>query len=155
MSNFPDENKAYSEEVSTPESADVSSGELSTESDLQNTPESKEPKTREFRGLYKHVKIPVKALDIIIIVCIAVIIIVMAIDLRNPGFTITFDSKGGTDVPSQNQMYGQLLDEPEPPTREGYVFTGWYTDYACYDIWDMENDRIQTDITLYAGWVKS
>ena len=100
-------------------------------------------------------KIPVKALDIIIIVCIAVIIIVMAIDLRNPGFTITFDSKGGTDVPAQNQMYGQLLDEPEPPTREGYVFTGWYIDHACYDIWDMENDRIEADMTLYAGWEKS
>ncbi len=151
MSNFPEENKEYDEENGIIESADTSSEEISE----QGTDKAEEPKTREFRGLYKYVKIPVKALDAIIIVCIAVIIIVMAIDMRNPGFTITFDSKGGTDVPAQNQMYGQLLDEPEPPTREGYVFTGWYTDYACYDIWDMENDRIETDITLYAGWEKS
>ncbi len=152
MSNFPEENKKYDEENGIPESADTPSEEISEQG---TEAKAEEPKTREFRGLYKYVKIPVKALDIIIIVCIAVIIIVMAIDLRNPGFTISFDSKGGTDVPAQNQMYGQLLDEPEPPTREGYVFTGWYTDYACYDIWDMENDRVEADMTLYAGWEKS
>ena len=152
MSNFPEENKKYDEENGIPESADTPSEEISEQG---TEAKAEEPKTREFRGLYKYVKIPVKALDIIIIVCIAVIIIVMAIDLRNPGFTITFDSKGGTDVPAQNQMYGQLLDEPEPPTREGYVFTGWYIDHACYDIWDMENDRIEADMTLYAGWEKS
>ena len=115
---------------------------------------NEQPQLRELRGLYRYVKIPVKALDIIIVVCIAVIIIVMAIDLQNPGFTITFDSKGGTDVPAHNQMYGELLEAPEPPTRDGYVFTGWYVDYACYDLWDMENDHIEADMTLYAGWKK-
>lgn len=109
---------------------------------------------REFRGLYKHVKIPVKVLDAIIIGCILVIVVFLAIDLQNPGFTITFDSKGGTDVPAHNQMYGELLAVPEPPAREGYAFTGWYTDYACYEQWDVENDIIETDITLYAGWEK-
>lgn len=115
-------------------------------------PENAEPKQREFRGLYKHVKISVKTLDKIIIGCIVVIIVLLALDLRNPGFTITFDSKGGTDVPAQNQMYGELLEVPEPPTREGYTFTGWYTDYACVVPWNQETDTIQADITLYAGW---
>ena len=86
--------------------------------------EKNEQKTREFRGLYKHVKISVKTLDKIIVACIAVILIVVALDLRNPGFTITFDSKGGTDVMPQNQMYGELLELPENPTREGYDFLG-------------------------------
>ena len=107
---------------------------------------------REFRGLYKHVKISVKTLDFIIVSCIAVIIILVALDLRNPGFTITFDSKGGTDVAPQNQMYGELLEVPEDPTREGYEFTGWYLDTACDDAWEEEEDIIECDITLYAGW---
>ncbi|MDO5153522.1 MAG: InlB B-repeat-containing protein [Eubacteriales bacterium] len=107
---------------------------------------------REFRGLYKHVKISVRALDAIIITCILVIVVVLAIDLRNPGFTITFDSRGGTDVVAHNQMYGQLLEVPEPPTREGYIFTGWYRDPACYEKWNVETDTICEDITLYAGW---
>ena len=109
----------------------------------------------KFRGLYRHVKISVKALDIIIVVCLAVIFIVFALEMRNPGFTITFDSKGGTDVASQNQMYGQLLELPEPPTREGYTFTGWYKDFGCYDLWDVEEDTVETDMTLYAGWQKN
>ena len=109
----------------------------------------------KYRGLYRHVKISVKALDRIIVACTLVIVILVALDLRNPGFTITFDSRGGTDVPAHNQMYGELLEVPEPPTREGYTFTGWYTDHACYDLWNVEEDIIQTDMTLYAGWEKS
>ena len=111
-----------------------------------------EEKPREFRGLYKHVKISVKTLDRIIVACILVIIVVVALDLRNPGFTITFDSKGGTDVAPQNQMYGELLDVPEDPKREGYEFSGWYLDPACDDLWEEETDIIECDITLYAGW---
>lgn len=111
-------------------------------------------KQREFRGLYKHVKISVKTLDIIIVACIVVILLVVAFDLRNPGFTITFDSKGGTDVAPQNQMYGELLKAPEEPTREGYEFTGWYLDHACDEEWNQDEDIIKSDFTLYAGWEK-
>ena len=120
----------------------------------QNTNPEQQEQLPRFRGLYRHVKISVKALDRIIVACIAVILIVVALEMRNPGFTITFDSKGGADVPSHNQMYGQLLEVPEPPTREGYVFTGWYTDTACYELWDVQEDTIEADMTLYAGWEK-
>ena len=113
-----------------------------------------EQKTPEFRGLYKHVKISVKTLDKIIVACIAVIVILVALDLRNPGFTITFDSRGGSDIAPQNQMYGELLTVPENPTREGYEFTGWYVDHACDDAWNEAEDIIESDITLYAGWEK-
>lgn len=110
------------------------------------------PKQKEFRGLYKHVNISVKTLDRIIVGCIAVIVILVALDLRNPGFTITFDSKGGTDVVPQNQMYGELLEAPENPTREGYVFSGWYLDPTCDEMWEIDSDIIEADMTLYAGW---
>lgn len=119
---------------------------------MDDTTQNQPSQKRELRGLYKHVKIPVPVLDAIIIGCILVIIVFLAIDLQNPGFTITFDSKGGTDVPAQNQMYGELLEVPEPPTREGYTFTGWYMDHACFELWDVENDIIEADMTLYAGW---
>lgn len=114
--------------------------------------ENTKEKPREFRGLYKHVNISVKTLDRIIVACIAVIVILVALDLRNPGFTITFDSKGGSDVAPQNQMYGELLDVPDNPTREGYEFSGWYLDSACDDLWETDTDIIEADITLYAGW---
>ena len=116
------------------------------------TPESQEEKLPPFRGLYRHVKISVKALDCVIVACILVILGVVALEMRNPGFTITFDSKGGTDVPAQTQMYGELLEVPEPPTREGYTFTGWHTDHGCTILWNLEERIIESDMTLYAGW---
>lgn len=118
------------------------------------TPDVQEEQIPPFRGLYRHVKISVRALDWIIFACIAVIVIVVAVDLINPGFNITFDSRGGTDVPAQTRMYGELVEAPEPPTREGYRFTGWFTDTACDDLWDLETRIVETDMTLYAGWEK-
>ena len=120
--------------------------------ELRKDPEPQEEKLPPFRGLYRHVKISVKALDTVIIVCIVVILLVVALEMRDPGFTITFDSNGGTDVPAQKQMYGEKLVLPEPPTREGYTFTGWYRDDACYELWVPEVDTIQETLTLYAGW---
>ena len=119
-----------------------------------NTPESQQDNTPPFRGLYRYVKISVKTLDKIIIGLIALILIVVFIEMRNPGFNISFDSKGGTDVPSQTQMYGEYLEVPEPPTREGYQFTGWYTDETCEVLWVLDTRTIETDMTLYAGWEK-
>ena len=120
----------------------------------KKNPELQEEQLPKFRGLYRNVKISVRSLDYIIGACIAVILIVVALELRNPGFSIVFDSRGGTDVVSQNQMYGELLDEPEDPSREGYLFTGWYTDHGCSELWDMDVDTIQSNMTLYAGWQK-
>ena len=122
------------------------------ESRKDSPPEENTPK---FRGLYRYVKIPVKVLDMIIVACIAVIIIVVALEMINPGFTVTFDSNGGTDVPGQHQMSGDRLEVPEPPSREGYTFTGWYKDPACDLLWDVETDTIESDIKLYAGWEKN
>ena len=109
----------------------------------------------KFRGLYRYVKISVRALDWIIGICIAVIVLVVAWELRDPGFTVTFDSRGGSDVAAvSNEEYGQPLTLPEPPTREGYTFTGWYKDVACDRPWDPATDIVETDMTLYAGWQK-
>ena len=118
----------------------------------RNRPELREEQLPKFRGLYRNVNISVKSLDRIIGVCIAVILTVVALELRNPGFQITFYSRGGTDVPVQNQMYGELLEVPEDPTREGYEFIGWYVDASCDDLWEEETDIIEADMTLYAGW---
>ena len=120
----------------------------------RTNPDIPEEQVPKFCGLYRHVKISVKTLDRIILACIAVILIVVALEMRNPGFTVTFDSRGGSDVPAQSQMYGELLVVPEPPTREGYTFTGWYKDHACEERWYDKIDTIADDITLYAGWEK-
>ena len=123
--------------------------------DEQKTTDLQEEQVPQFRGLYKHVHISVRALDCIILACIAVIIIFTVIGLQNPGFAVTFDSQGGTDVEFIDGIaYEELVPQPEAPTREGYNFTGWYIDPGCVTPWDMENDRVYQDFTLYAGWEK-
>jgi uncharacterized repeat protein (TIGR02543 family) len=122
---------------------------------MEENRQDQPPRQREFRGLYRHVKISVKTLDFIIIGCIVVIIVFMFIGLRNPGFTITFDTKGGTDVPAHIQMYGETLELPEAPSRQGYEFTGWYRDPSCAEAWNQQEDTVCADVTLYAGWEKS
>ena len=119
------------------------------ESPKTSTPEQSAP---QLRGLYKNVNISVKSLNVIIVVCILAMLLLVAMELRDPGLTVTFDSKGGTDVAAQKQEYGELLVLPEPPTREGYQFTGWYTDHGCTILWDAAQQTIQSDMTLYAGW---
>ena len=113
----------------------------------------KEPQS-SFRGLYRHVKISVKTLDKIIIGGIAAIVILVLYGVANNGYVVSFDSKGGTDVAPQEAMYADYVVEPEDPYREGYVFTGWYSDENCIYLWDMENGQISQSMTLYAGWEK-
>ena len=123
--------------------------------EIQPTPKPDEEEPRKLRGLYKGVNVSVRTLNIVIIACVLLIIVFVAVDLQNPGHTITFDTMGGTDVAPQEQMYGEALVLPVPPTREGYTFTGWYKDYACYEPWNADTDTIQSEMTLYAGWEKT
>lgn len=123
--------------------------------DVVKNDDEVEKEIPKFRGLYRHVKISVKALDWIIVACIAVIAIVFLLNLNDLGFNVYFDAQGGTDVEPQTYMFGDKLTPPEPPTREGYTFTGWYKDYACCEPWNVETDTVELDLTLYAGWEKT
>jgi len=120
---------------------------------MESQTPNKEPQS-SFRGLYKNVNISVKTLDKVIVGGIVLMILLIIFGIANNGYTVTFDSKGGTDVASQDCMYADLVAEPEPPTREGYEFSGWYFDENCQYLWDFETQQVGGDMTLYAGWVK-
>ncbi len=118
--------------------------ELKQEKQEQNTP--------PMRGLYSKVKISVKTLNIIIVVLVALLIACMAFAVANGGFRVTFDTQGGTTVEMQKKMYGELIEISEPPTREGFVFDGWYLDPGATIPWNLEEDMVTESMTLYAGW---
>ncbi len=42
------------------------------------------------------------------------------------------------------------LIKPQDPTREGYTFTGWYTEPECINEWDFEND----EVTKYSEYIE-
>lgn len=68
--------------------------------------------------------------------------------------TVSFESNGGTEVPEQFVQYGETIDKPENPVREGYVFTGWFKDIGRTQPWDFDVDVVEGNMTLYAGWEK-
>ena len=63
---------------------------------------------------------------------------------------VTFDSNGGSAVPSQTIAQGSAPILPSNPTKDGYTFAGWYTDAACTAPYD--GSVLNADTTLYAGW---
>lgn len=66
---------------------------------------------------------------------------------------ITFNSNGGTAVPTQTVYEGDLPVEPTAPTRSGYTFAGWYKNVALTQTFSFVGDLVSEDITLYAKWV--
>lgn len=111
------------------------------------------PEQKKLRGLYKHVRISVRTLDIIIVCGILAILLCVFIATRSSGYTVTFDSAGGSDVASQVLTHGDLVEEPAPPTREGYTFDGWYSDDALNNRWDFEHTQVDGSLELYAKWI--
>ena len=68
--------------------------------------------------------------------------------------TVTFDSNQGTAVDSQLVAIGDKVAKPADPTREGYIFSGWFTDQDCAKAYDFDAavDGTQPEFTLHAGW---
>ena len=98
------------------------------------------------------VDLSVRTLDIIIVVCVVALVVSLGIGIMDRGYTVQFNTLGGTTVQSQKLMYGDLVTVDEPPTREGYVFAGWYRDILCDEPWDLETDTVEGSMTLYAAW---
>lgn len=65
--------------------------------------------------------------------------------------TITFNSKNGSRVASQEVAVGEKATVPTAPTRNGYIFKKWCTDYAATQAYDFETP-VTGDMTLYAAW---
>ena len=69
--------------------------------------------------------------------------------------TVDFESNGGSEVDSQTVYYGEKIEKPEDPLREGYNFVGWYSDIDLKNPWDFENGVVEGNMTLYAKWQKA
>lgn len=71
------------------------------------------------------------------------------------GYTVTFDSNGGSIVDSVNVSSGGTVEMPENPINTGYIFAGWYKDESFSEIFTFgaDGDKITRDTTLYAQWI--
>ena len=62
--------------------------------------------------------------------------------------TVTFDSAGGSSVPTLSVKSGSTITSPANPTRSGYTFGGWLRNSAAFDF----TTAITEDVTLTARW---
>ena len=67
-------------------------------------------------------------------------------------FTVTFNlNYDGSTNTTQDVASGSAVEKPEVPTRDGYIFGGWYTDTDCTNKYDFAIG-VTADIILYAKW---
>lgn len=66
-------------------------------------------------------------------------------------YTINFDSNEGTEVESITADYNSVVEAPVEPTKEGYTFSGWYTEETLENKYEF-SVMPEENITLYAKW---
>ena len=66
--------------------------------------------------------------------------------------SVSFDTMGGGSLAGLRMQQGDLIPEPDAPSREGYTFAGWYADDGLTTPWDFQKDTVQSSMTLYAKW---
>lgn len=66
-------------------------------------------------------------------------------------YTVTYESNGGSEVNAQTVNANDFFTALDAPTREGYIFGGWYADEALTQPYDF-NTPATADIILYAKW---
>lgn len=69
-------------------------------------------------------------------------------------YSVAFESNGGSDVKTiADIINGTGIQEPISPTKIGYKFVRWYKEKSLVTPWNFENDKVTSDVTLYAKWV--
>jgi len=70
-------------------------------------------------------------------------------------YIVTFNTQGGSYIDALKVVEGQKVTKPQDPTKENFIFSGWYKEAACTTIWDFEKETVMSDVTLYAKWIGS
>ena len=92
-----------------------------------------------------------KKRNIIIALAVAIIIVTIIIlvsVLTRKEYTITFNSNGGTEINAVKVKKDGLLEKPDDPVKDGYVFEGWYYNDELFDF----TAKIDKNITLEARY---
>ena len=66
-------------------------------------------------------------------------------------YTVTFNTNSGSAIASVEVEEGSAFVQPASPTRDGFVFNGWYSDAALTTMYSF-GTPVNEDTTIYAGW---
>ena len=104
------------------------------------------------KNIYSRTKISVWVLDVVIVLGLIALVAATVYLSVTGGFNISFDTRGGSEVATQRLRYGESVLEPPAPTKEGYVFLGWYADEGLTRKVDVASMTATESATLYASW---
>ncbi|MGI6084144.1 MAG: fibronectin type III domain-containing protein [Acetivibrionales bacterium] len=69
-------------------------------------------------------------------------------------YTVSFNTNDGSDIDDITGIrYENKISAPAEPTKEGYIFSGWYKEAGFINLWDFNEDKVMADTTLYAKWI--
>ena len=83
-----------------------------------------------------------------IIICLCLIFCLMLSACRKKQIEISFDSNGGSIINAVEIKKGSTVNKPSDPTKEGYIFLGWYLNENLFDF----NTSLKENTTLIAKW---
>ena len=70
--------------------------------------------------------------------------------IKEETYVVSFDTDGGSTIPSQTVLKNEKLESIETPTKDGYIFEKWLLEGEEFNI----DTEITKDITLKASWKK-
>ena len=70
-----------------------------------------------------------------------------------PPHTVTYNSQGGSEIAARHVLGKSFMLPPDKPTKEGFIFAGWYSDASCTQFFDYDKTPVTGSMTLYAKWL--
>jgi len=67
---------------------------------------------------------------------------------------VRFETNGGSSIDPVKAIYGEKLNRPADPVREGMHFVGWFKDIHLSQEWDFDTDTVRGNMKLYAKWAE-
>lgn len=85
------------------------------------------------------------------LVIIILLLLLVLSSCSSKVYTVTFNTSGGSTIPSVEVKALTTVSEPNVPIKEGYSFLGWYSDSTFNYAYDFSR-QVAGNLTLYAKW---
>jgi len=94
----------------------------------------------------------------IILACVLLLSVIFLVACDNDSapievnYTITFNVDGGSSIASTDKQKDQAIGTLPSPTKDGFIFDGWYSD-AAKTVNVTSSTVVTGNLTLYAKWI--
>lgn len=74
---------------------------------------------------------------------------------KDINYSVSFNTNGGSSIASVTVKNGRTVAKPSDPTKDGFVFIGWYkSSDLTGGKFTFNGEKIKGDVPLYARWIE-